>query len=130
MASRSLDALKPEFRARVNIWLEQCALQGLDILVYCTYRSLEEQAMEYAKGRTRPGPKTTNSRPGQSAHNWGLALDFVPTQNGRPQWKNVALYDAAIDLAISAGLESLRDSKFPERAHIQMLAWRGYVQTN
>ena len=130
MASRSLDDLKPEFRARVNMWLDKCALAGLEPLIYCTYRSLEEQALEYAKGRTIKGKIVTNAKPGQSAHNYGLALDFVPMQNGRPQWSNNALYDAAINIAISCGLESLRDSKFPERAHLQMPGWRGHVPVN
>lgn len=130
MASRSLDDLHPEFRARVDMWLEKCALSGLDILVYCTYRSLEEQALEYAKGRTTPGKIVTNAKPGQSAHNYGLALDFVPMQNGRAQWSNKTLYNAAINIAEDCGLESLRKSKFPELAHLQMPGWRGYVPTN
>lgn len=130
MASRSLDDLRPEFRALVNLWLDKCKAAGIDVLVYCTLRSMEEQAAEYAKGRTRPGPKSTNARPGQSAHNYGLALDFVPMLGGKSWWGGKALYNQAIDIAIAVGLESLRDSSFPELAHLQMPGWRGYVPTN
>ena len=130
MASRSLDDLHPEFRARVDLWLLDCKLHGLDVLVYCTYRSDEEQAAEYAKGRTKPGAKTTNAKPGQSAHNHRLALDFVPLVNGKPQWSTRRLYNEAIDIAERAGLEALRNFGFPELAHLQMPGWRGYVPTN
>jgi peptidoglycan L-alanyl-D-glutamate endopeptidase CwlK len=140
MASRSLYDLRPEFRTRVEMWLDRCKPAGLDVLIYGTLRSLEEQAMLYAQGRTRPGPgvtksrpmgrKVTNARPGQSAHNFGLALDFVPLAQGKPQWSNDALYHAAINLAEACGLESLRHSKFPELAHLQMPGWRGFVPTN
>jgi peptidoglycan LD-endopeptidase CwlK len=130
MASRSLDDLHPEFRARVDMWLEKCKAAGIDVLVYCTYRSLDEQAALYAIGRTRTGRKVTNARPGSSAHNFRLALDFVPMLNGKAQWANKALYNKAIDIAEACGLQSLRNSSFPELAHLQMPGWRGYVPTN
>lgn len=130
MCSRSLDDLHPEFRARVNVWLTQCEAADIDVLVYCTLRSLEEQARLFAIGRTRPGKRVTNARPGQSAHNYGLALDFVPMIGGKPQWNGKALYNRAIDIAENVGLESLRNSRFPELAHLQMPGWRGYVPTN
>jgi peptidoglycan LD-endopeptidase CwlK len=129
MASRSLYELRPEFRVRVEMWLDKCKDAKLDILIYCTLRDLKEQADLYAIGRTRPGKKVTNARPGQSAHNFGLALDFVPMIGGKPQWSNKALYGKAIDLAEACGLESLRNSSFPELAHLQMPGWRGYVTT-
>ena len=39
-------------------------------------RTFEQQAVLFNKGRTTPGPKVTNARPGQSFHNYGLAVDF------------------------------------------------------
>ena len=130
MASRSLDDLRPEFRARVNLWLTQCALFDLEVLVYCTLRSMAEQDRLYAIGRTKPGKRVTNAKAGQSAHNFGLALDFVPMVGGKPQWSGRTLYNKAIDIAIGYDIESLRDSRFPELAHLQMPGWRGYVTTD
>lgn len=130
MASRSLDDLRPEFLARVTLWLDKCKVAGIDVLVYCTLRDMKEQADLYAIGRTRPGKKVTNARPGSSAHNFGLALDFVPMLNGKAQWLNKTLYGQAIDLAEACDLQSLRDSSFPETAHLQMPGWRGHVPTN
>ena len=80
---RDLAHLEPGFRAMVDKALQLLQERGLDVLITCTYRSWEEQAAEFAKGRTKPGPKVTNARPGQSWHQWGRALDFVPRRSGK-----------------------------------------------
>ena len=80
---RELAHLEPTTRTMVDKALQLLKERGLDVLVTCTYRSWEEQASEYAKGRTKPGPKVTNARPGYSWHQWGRALDFVPRRNGK-----------------------------------------------
>lgn len=38
-------------------------------------RTYEEQDELYAHGRTKPGPKVTNAKGGQSNHNFGIAWD-------------------------------------------------------
>lgn len=40
------------------------------------YRSFATQAELYAQGRTEPGQIVTNAEPGESVHNYGLAVDF------------------------------------------------------
>jgi peptidoglycan L-alanyl-D-glutamate endopeptidase CwlK len=40
-------------------------------------RTFEEQAILYAKGRTAPGRKVTNAKPGASFHQYGLAFDYA-----------------------------------------------------
>lgn len=77
--------------------------KGITILYYCSYRSNEQQAKEYAKGRTAPGPIVTNAKPGQSMHNYGLALDFVPLVSGKAAWDRNDLYQTVGALAIQAG---------------------------
>lgn len=42
-----------------------------------TFRTFAEQDKLYAQGRTKPGPKVTNAKGGQSYHNYGLAIDVV-----------------------------------------------------
>lgn len=128
MASRKIEDLAPVFRARVAEWLADCYAEGLDVLVYCTLRPNWEQADLYAIGRTKPGKRVTNAKPGESAHNYGLALDFVPMLAGKAQWSNKKLYGQAIALAEARQMESLRDSRFPELAHLQMPKWREYVK--
>lgn len=39
-------------------------------------RTFEEQAALYAQGRTKPGKKVTNAKPGSSFHQYGLSIDF------------------------------------------------------
>lgn len=41
------------------------------------FRTFEQQAGLYAKGRTAPGKKVTWAKPGQSYHNYGLAVDIA-----------------------------------------------------
>lgn len=40
-------------------------------------RTFEEQQSLYEQGRTKPGQVVTNSRPGLSFHQYGLAIDFA-----------------------------------------------------
>jgi len=121
MASRSLDDLAPPAKARAEAFLRATQDAGLDILIYCTYRSPEEQNALYAQGRTQPGRIVTNARGGDSWHNWRSAFDFVPLVAGKPAWNDAALYAKAGRLAESVGLEwaGRWTGKLRETAHCQ-----------
>ena len=132
--SRSTEDLHPLMRARVLEWLQDCKAAGLDILLTCTLRSMETQAVLYTYGRTVPNPNSkptptkplgrvaTNAQPGQSAHNYGLAVDFVIMNQGKADWTGTsANWNKAIELAIGRGMESLRPM---ESAHLQLTNWR------
>jgi len=114
MASRDINLLEPVFKERLLYTTMECQKKGLDILVYCTVRSLEEQAKLYRQSRTtaqieakkrefyqknlldlaraidfvgtQSGPHVTNAAPGESWHNFGEAADCVPLINGKPAW--------------------------------------------
>ena len=105
MASRSLDDLLPVVKRKAEEFRKLCADQGMDILIYCTYRSPEEQNGLYAQGRTKPGKIVTNARGGESFHNYGCAFDFVPLVTGKPAWSDTNLYRKAGVIAESVGLE-------------------------
>lgn len=105
MASRALSDLTPQTRQRAQQFLDKCKSEGLDILIYCTYRSGEEQNELYAQGRTKPGSVVTNARAGESIHNHRGAFDFVPLVAGKPAWKDSKLYLKAGIIAESVGLE-------------------------
>jgi len=134
MASRKLSDLAPVFLPRVAEWLVDCEAEGLDVLVYCTLRSHEEQARLYKIGRTVKGADVTASRPmgrivtkakpGQSAHNYGLAIDFVPMKAGKAMWSDTKAYDKAIKLAAARDMQSLRPMESP---HLQMPDWRKHI---
>jgi len=105
MASRSLDDLLPVVKRKAEEFRKLCADQGMDILIYCTYRSPEEQNGLYAQGRSKPGKIVTNARGGESWHNHRCAFDFVPMVAGKPAWGDTNLYRKAGVIAESVGLE-------------------------
>ncbi len=126
--SRRLEDLRAPFREKAERWQAACKAAGLDVLTYCTYRSPEEQARLYAQGRTTPGKIVTYAKPGESAHNHGLALDFVPLLGGKPAWRECPEYWQAIAIAEAEGMESAaRWRKFKELPHLQQPSWRDYA---
>lgn len=127
MSSRKLDDLRPEVRPQVDAFLAACAAAGVDVLITCTLRSREEQTELYAQGRTSPGHIVTNARAGQSAHQYGLAIDVVPMVNGKPDWNGKdPVWEKVGELGQAAGLTWLGapGSKFPEEPHLEHSDWR------
>lgn len=50
-------------------------------------RTFEEQTKLYNQGRTTPGKIVTNSKAGQSYHNYGLAIDLaIVKEDGSIDW--------------------------------------------
>lgn len=115
MASRDLHDLTPDMARRAEDFLGFAQDEGMDVLIYCTYRSFEEQARTYRVGRSyqdilrkadqmraegwttaaaillgvgpQHGPRPlTHAAPGQSPHQYGLAFDGVPIVNGQALW--------------------------------------------
>jgi len=125
--SRNLDDLRPEVRPMVDAFLADCEADDIDILVTCTLRSMAEQTALYAQGRTTPGKIVTNAKPGQSAHNFGLAIDVVPIVNGKPDWDGThPVWHQVGALGQLRGLRWLGapDSPFKEEAHFEAPNWR------
>jgi peptidoglycan LD-endopeptidase CwlK len=128
MASRSLDDLHPDVKIMAERHAHLCSVHGIDLLIYCTYRSNDEQAAEYAKGRTAPGKIVTYAKPGQSKHNHtingrpaALAYDAVPLVGGKAAWSDAALLQRMGELGEQAGLEwAGRWKKFKEAVHFQV----------
>lgn len=94
MADRNIAQLQAVFAVRVAKWLNHCRFEGIEPFIVETLRPFERQAALYAIGRTLPGKKVTNARPGYSYHAFGLALDAVPKilsvdpkKHGGPDWK-------------------------------------------
>lgn len=114
--SRSIKDLDQTMQWNANLFVRVAEANGLDVLIYCTRRTMREQAKLYRRGRPlyqirrkadeldkrwgRPdlaalllevGPQygrtVTNAAPGQSLHNYGLAFDGVPLEYGEPQWQ-------------------------------------------
>ena len=135
MASRNLDDLDHPFRGKARKFIILCEQAGLEVLIYCTARGLEEQSILYRQSRTlseikakakeladvygrsdlakilldvgpQNGPHVTNAGPGQSLHNYGLAFDGVPIIHGKPIWDTESpLWRLYGDIAEMAGMD-------------------------
>ena len=82
-----LSGLWPPYAEAVRYLLAWADYYNLQSTIVSGYRSLDEQARLYAKGRTQyeiqqrvrkhgGGGSVTDAPPGSSAHNYGLAVDF------------------------------------------------------
>jgi peptidoglycan LD-endopeptidase CwlK len=98
-----------------ELWNEH----GLDFRVTSGTRTMDEQARLYAQGRTAPGNKVTNARPGYSWHNFGVAFDITLFRNGKPVWDGKE-YDTAGAIGRRLGLEwGGAWTSFKDRPHFQ-----------
>ncbi|MCF8373941.1 MAG: M15 family metallopeptidase [Bacteroidales bacterium] len=114
MASRDLNDLVPQVKENALSVIKRCKDSSFDLLIYCTLRSLQEQAKLYRQSRPISeinvkiekfrnrgfnfladilvevgpcsGPHVTNAGPGESWHNYAEAWDAVPMVNGKPAW--------------------------------------------
>ena len=76
--SRDIGELLPIMQERwgkFSLLMQQRA--GVAVFATSTYRDNEKQAALYAQGRTAPGKRVTNAKPGQSEHNHRRAVDFA-----------------------------------------------------
>ena len=121
---RNPDHLHPIFRAPVENWLAAVRAAGYHVQVIETFRTAERQDWLYEQGRTRPGAQVTRTR--DSAHEYGVALDWMPqvwTGTGWLGTWDVTLYNR-IYVAVppkNFGLETLAW----ERPHLQLAGVNG-----
>lgn len=163
MASRKLSDLTLAVESKAHKLLALCKKRNVDILVYCTYRTVTEQAILYRKGRgilnierkadqlstlyKRPdladilinvGPQydkriVTWAAPGQSMHNYRLALDSVPIVQGKLQWDESALEwevygNACGEINLEwAGTWSIKRREYPHAQDLG-ISWRDLIE--
>ena len=95
VTEKRIEKLHPLVRDEVRQIITECdeALTGkAKIRITQGLRTLSEQADLYSLGRTKPGKKVTNAKPGQSIHNYGFAVDICLIIDGK-----VASWDTARD---------------------------------
>lgn len=120
---RDLNELLPVVKDAAVRALAKVKAAGIEVLVTCTYRTAAEQKALYEQGRTKPGKIVTKAKPGQSFHEYRVALDLYPVINGKPDfagshtetWKKVASFFK------EEGFEWAYEWKtFKEMPHFQM----------
>jgi peptidoglycan L-alanyl-D-glutamate endopeptidase CwlK len=102
-----------------------CRARGADFYAIAGYRTYAEQLALWSQGRMRPGKIVTNAGPGESLHNFGLAVDWcrdadMDRAGLQPDW-NLKDYLVLAEEAEKLGLESaLRWKNFKEGPHVQL----------
>lgn len=137
--SRRINDLRPDFMGLASQLQERMAEKSIPLLIYSTLRRFDVQARLFRQGRPyvtirtradeladkwgRPdladilmsvgpqyGPVRTNAAPGQSLHNYGVALDAAPMRNGEIVWgtqdpNDMALWEAYGNAVRDLGME-------------------------
>ncbi|MCR3760100.1 peptidoglycan-binding protein [Clostridium felsineum] len=104
-SSLSLSSLNPYVASLAQQFLNLCTKNGLNVIIITAFRSWDEQDILYAQGRTAPGNIVTDAQGGDSYHNWGLAFDSAPFENGRVAWDDSAAFNEMGVLGQQIGLE-------------------------
>ena len=84
-----LNKLHPKIReAGIQAYNEavKATPEGVHPIITQTLRTFAESDSIYAQGRTVTGTIVSNSKAGQSYHNYGLALDFCVLVHGKMVW--------------------------------------------
>lgn len=108
-----LDGLHPLVRDAAEIALAWAAYYDIDVEVTSGYRSCAEQAelrRNYELGLSR----FPANRPGDSAHNYGLAWDSVAPPTREPDWWAIRRW---------VGFNVPEN----DRIHAEVPAWRDFV---
>lgn len=118
--------------------------EGIFVQISAGYRSMEEQAKLYGQGRLGyiydgknysdlSKPRVTKAMPGQSYHNYGLAIDyFIVSDDGKngiwtvdAKWRRVAAIGKSLGFAWGGDWTSFKD--YP---HLDMTGGLTYSQLN
>ena len=122
-SEKVIATLLPQVRPIARALVQKAAAAGISIRVISGLRSYEEQAALYAQGRTAPGKKVTNARPGYSNHNFGIAFD-VGVFEGSRYLPESPKYKAVGALGMDLGLEWGGNWKKVDEPHFQLRpAW-------
>jgi peptidoglycan L-alanyl-D-glutamate endopeptidase CwlK len=122
-----LSLICPKLADKIRTLADMLAQEGILIRVVQGLRSWTEQDALYAMGRTAPGKIVTNVRGGGSYHNFGMAVDCVPSINGcelayQPDWNRThPAWSRMIDVGKSLGLTcGALWRTFPDAPHFQL----------
>ncbi|MFD2590357.1 M15 family metallopeptidase [Aquimarina hainanensis] len=120
LTDRRISTLHPAIRAKAKEFIIRAEKElGIKLRVTSALRTWQEQQRLYNKGRTITGKIVTHALPGQSYHNYGLAVDVVEIKNGKAIWENPK-WNKIAHLGKQIGFEWGGDWKRPDRPHFQM----------
>lgn len=86
LSLQRIQTLHPKLRAEATQILSDinCSVNTPNSFCRIAFglRTFQEQQALYNQGRTTPGARVTKAKPGQSMHNYGLAVDIAFIING------------------------------------------------
>lgn len=134
MSSRKIEDLNQIFQPMVRSLLtkgqEAIASSGWTLFITDGFRSFEEQTQLYNQGRITPGSIVTNAKAGQSAHNFGLAVDLAFQKAGVLSY-SADLYAPIYKIARSLGFELGADwAGFVDKPHFEHPQWELIAKGN
>ncbi|WP_253513318.1 peptidoglycan-binding protein [Peribacillus frigoritolerans] len=133
--------MNPVVKAAALEMVERAYNEGITVQISAGYRSLEDQANLFGQGRVYSykgknysnlaKPIVTNAKPGQSYHNYGLAIDFfIVSDDGRraiwtvnPKWQRVAAIGKGLGFKWGGDWSSFKD--YP---HLEMTGGLSFTQ--
>jgi hypothetical protein len=132
VSQQRLEGLHPNVAAVASALINELSAKGIQVRIVQGLRTFQEQDALFEQGRSLPGKIVTNARGGYSMHNYGLAIDLVPSVPGAtvytPDWnafdgsrKLKPNWSAMIHLAESLGfLSGSTWTSLPDLPHLQM----------
>jgi len=114
-------ALQPLVKRQAEKVMADMEKFGYKVMIFQGFRSKAEQDYLYAQGRTRPGAIVTNAKGGYSNHQYGVAVDIVFVENGRPSWAEHHPWNILGQVGKNNGFEWGGDwVGFKDRPHLEM----------
>lgn len=157
---QKIKQLRPKTQIMCLMLKEEAKKQGIEIVITNTLRSLEEQGALFSQGRevlevVNRKRKLANMIPitaeenkkivtkvnaGHSAHNYGLAFDFIVKVNGKCTYDRRDLFVKVGMIAETIKIENysltwggdfdrdgdMKDEKFIDLPHVQLTNWKNY----
>lgn len=132
---KRIDTLEADFKPLVEELLAKTeAATNRKWAISDGRRTMAAQRDIYAQGRTKPGKVVSNAKPGQSAHNFGYAVDLWPLKaNGDFDWgakvslfKTMGAIAESMGLTWGGGFRTLFDGPHVEHPNwkVQQAKWR------
>lgn len=116
--------LYPPFYAALCGLLSEASATGQDFYAVSGFRAYGEQMALWQQGRMAPGKVVTNAKGGESAHNFGIAVDLcrdgLVDRRGLQPNRAPESYEILRELAPKHGLVWGGSWKFVDLPHIQM----------
>lgn len=109
-----IEQLHPKIRNKVRELINKAEKAGIKLRITSGIRTWDEQQKLYDQGRITPGAKVTNAKPGESYHNFGLAIDVVPIVNGNadfntPYWNKIGEIGKSVGFVWGGDFKSIKD---------------------